>query len=563
MVRPREYGRADAAMETTLTLTSGQQAELRRHLFPDDGCEAVALILCGRRADPARHRLVARRVVPVPYDACSVRCPTRVTWSTGMLPPLLEEAARLGLALMKVHGHREPSDFSETDDKSDMALFPSVCAWTGNGPHGSAVMFADGRMIARTVDDCGRFTRVSSVNVVGDDLPFWPVGADESAVPEFGRRVAQTFGAGTYELLRRLRVAVIGCSGTGSPAVEQLARNSVGSLVLVDPDRVEAKNLNRILNATRADARNRRFKVDVLARAISKMGLGTVVETYPMSLFDARAIKAVASCDVVLGCMDSIDGRHLLNKLATFYLLPYFDLGVKIEADGCGRCRPGCRNRALLAAWGLKPPQPARLHHGAGPRRRHLPNRSGGVPLAAGPGLYPGDAGRPAGGDPAQFPRGQRRHQRAAGPSSPPIESIPMANMPCTGSASAMASTNTRATVSHVGCSPGTSVAATWNRCSNGPNSASEAGSNEHAEAGMVVVHRAAAAARRIRDRNREGVSRHARGRLHLSGRRRGGTVVRCPALSLRVRRPHSCEPAEGRSAAMAGQAPFHGNRYP
>ena len=286
--------------QTTLTLTSTQHAELHRHLFPDDGCEAVALILCGRRADPARHRLVARRVIPVPYEACSVRCPTRVTWSTGLLPPILEEAARLGLALIKVHGHGQVSDFSETDDKSDKALFPSVCAWTDNERHGSAVMFPDGCMIARTVDDCGRFGPFSSVNVVGDDLPFWPARADESAIPEFGRRVAQTFGAGTYELLRQLRVAVIGCSGTGSPAVEQLARNSVGTLVLVDPDRVEAKNLNRILNATRADARKRRFKVDVLARAISKMGLGTVVETYPMSLFDPSAIKAVASCDIVL-----------------------------------------------------------------------------------------------------------------------------------------------------------------------------------------------------------------------------------------------------------------------
>jgi hypothetical protein len=34
--------------------------------------------------------------------------------------------------------------------------------------------------------------------------------------------------------------------------------------------------------------------------------------------------------------MDSVDGRHLLNKLATFYALPYFDLGVKLEADGRG-----------------------------------------------------------------------------------------------------------------------------------------------------------------------------------------------------------------------------------
>ena len=78
--------------QTTLTLTWSQHAELLRHLFPDDGCEAVALILCGRRADPARHRLVARRVIPVPYDACSVRRPTRVTWSTGLLPPIAGES---------------------------------------------------------------------------------------------------------------------------------------------------------------------------------------------------------------------------------------------------------------------------------------------------------------------------------------------------------------------------------------------------------------------------------------------------------------------------------------
>ena len=322
--------------QTTLTLTSSQHAELLRHLFPDDGCEAVALILCGRRADPARHRLLARSVIPVPYDACSIRLPTRVTWSTSLLPPILEEAAQLGMAMIKVHGHRHPSDFSKTDDKSDKALFPSISAWTNTGPHGSAVVFPDGRMIGRTVDDCGRFSAFSSINVVGDDLPFWPTGAEHGAIPDSGRRVAQTFGAGTYELLRQLRVAVIGCSGTGSPVVEQLARNSVGALVLVDPDRVEAKNLNRILNSTRADVRNRRFKVDVLARAISKMGLGTMVETHPTSLFDPSAIKAVANCDVVFGCMDSIDGRHLLNKLATFYLLPYFDLGVKIEADGRG-----------------------------------------------------------------------------------------------------------------------------------------------------------------------------------------------------------------------------------
>ncbi len=38
----------------------------------------------------------------------------------------------------------------------------------------------------------------------------------------------------------------------------------------------------------------------------------------------------------VFGCMDSIDGRHILNKLSTAYLIPYIDVGVRLDADSKG-----------------------------------------------------------------------------------------------------------------------------------------------------------------------------------------------------------------------------------
>ena len=296
----------------------------------------------GRRRDGQRHRLLVRRIVPVPYDVCSLRLPDRVTWSTEVLPPILEEATRLGLAIVKIHGHRDYPRFSETDDESDSILFPSIYAWTDDGPHASAIMLGNGRIIGRVVDEFGKFHHLLSISVIGDDLSFWTSSTHSITVPEFGKRIAQTFGAGTYDCLRKLRIAVVGCSGTGSPVIEQLARNCVGTLVLVDPDHVEEKNLNRIFNATMEDARDRRLKVEVAARAISSMGLGTVVEKYPTSLFDPATVIAVANCDIVFGCMDSVDGRHLLNKLATFYLIPYFDLGVKLEADGNGSVNQVC-----------------------------------------------------------------------------------------------------------------------------------------------------------------------------------------------------------------------------
>src|SRR3546814_1251505 len=47
-------------------------------------------------------------------------------------------------------------------------------------------------------------------------------------------------------------------------------------------------------------------------------------------------VARLATCDVLFGCMDSIEGRDTLNRSSTFYTLPYFDLGVRIDADGSG-----------------------------------------------------------------------------------------------------------------------------------------------------------------------------------------------------------------------------------
>lgn len=241
------------------------------------------------------------------------------------------------MAILKIHSHPGGyADFSSVDDESDADLFQSIFGWTDSSfPHASAVMLPTGRMFGRAILPDGSFQPLDSILVPGDDLHFW-VPDGSSVVPSYAQRHAQLFGAGTTRRLREMSIAVVGCSGTGSPLIEQLARLGVGRLVLVDPDRVEEKNLNRILNATREDAYLKRPKVEVMARAIAAMGFGTELEIIAEDLASPRAVKAVAECDVVFGCMDGVEGRHLLNRLATYYVLPYFDMGIKLEADGNG-----------------------------------------------------------------------------------------------------------------------------------------------------------------------------------------------------------------------------------
>ena len=67
--------------------------------------------------------------------------------------------------------------------------------------------------------------------------------------------------------------------------------------------------------------------MEVLASALARMDLGTKVIPLQKNLATREAVLAAASADVLFGCVDSLEGRHLLNRLATFYCLPYFDVG--------------------------------------------------------------------------------------------------------------------------------------------------------------------------------------------------------------------------------------------
>jgi molybdopterin/thiamine biosynthesis adenylyltransferase len=81
-------------------------------------------------------------------------------------------------------------------------------------------------------------------------------------------------------------------------------RLGVGLLVLVDHDRVEEKNLSRILNSGKEDAYCGRPKVHVMGAGIARIGLGQELVLLQKNLATKEAVCAVAECDVVFGCMD-------------------------------------------------------------------------------------------------------------------------------------------------------------------------------------------------------------------------------------------------------------------
>ena len=323
---------------TSLSLSGDQHEHLNSFLFPGDEKEAVALLLCGRRCGKRRERLVVREIHGIPYDDCSERTAVRVTWPPDYIAPMLERAAEKGLSVVKVHSHPTGyTAFSPTDDEGDARLLPMIRGWVERDiAHGSVVMLPDGKMFGRVLRAGGALEHIDCINVVGDNLHFWYPKVRSADLPSFVASHAQIFGEGTIERLRRLSIAVVGASGTGSPVIEQLMRLGVGELVIVDDDQIEERNVNRILNSTMRHAAQKRCKVDVQADAIDRVGLNTRVIRIHRNLWNPEVVRAVAQCDVLFGCMDSKDGRFLLNSLATHYTLPYFDIGVRLLAVPSG-----------------------------------------------------------------------------------------------------------------------------------------------------------------------------------------------------------------------------------
>ena len=90
-------------------------------------------------------------------------------------------------------------------------------------------------------------------------------------------RTQLLLGQGGMERLFHARVAVFGVGGVGGYTVEALARSGVGTLDLIDDDRVCLTNLNRQILATRKTVGQ--YKVEAAQERIHEICPDTAVHT--------------------------------------------------------------------------------------------------------------------------------------------------------------------------------------------------------------------------------------------------------------------------------------------
>ena len=150
------------------------------------------------------------------------------------------------------------------------------------------------------------------------------------------RRSVEAWGIKGQELLGQLKVGIVGLGSVGALAAESMGRMGVRRLVLIDMDRVETHNLDRLINAGRCDIG--RYKVDVAAEHLERTASHPFQElvALPVSLRASNAYRSLADCDVILACADKPVARDLVNHLAVCHLIPAIDAGVALRNRGIG-----------------------------------------------------------------------------------------------------------------------------------------------------------------------------------------------------------------------------------
>ena len=131
------------------------------------------------------------------------------------------------------------------------------------------------------------------------------------------------------EKLSKARVAVFGIGGVGGYTVEALARSGVGTLDLIDDDKVCLTNINRQIIATHSTIGE--YKVDVMEKRIKDISPDTIVHKYTtFYLPESRDAFDFTKYDYIVDAIDTVTAKIDMICYAKSVKTPI------ISCMGCG-----------------------------------------------------------------------------------------------------------------------------------------------------------------------------------------------------------------------------------
>ncbi len=148
-------------------------------------------------------------------------------------------------------------------------------------------------------------------------IPLPKPGLSDSQLERYARHIIlrEVGGAGQAKLLAA-RVLVIGAGGLGSPLILYLAAAGVGTIGVVDFDRVSLSNLQRQIAHGTGDVG--RLKTDSVEDAVREINPEIALVPHAERLTAANALDLIGDYDLVADGSDNFATRFLVNDACFF-----------------------------------------------------------------------------------------------------------------------------------------------------------------------------------------------------------------------------------------------------
>lgn len=300
--------------------------------------ETAGVVLAGLSRTDAGLRLLAREVHWVPDGAYRRRTSRSLCiLSSGYVEALAraEETQTVPIWLHTHPGARAVPRRSEYDEKVDLELAETFRTRSGADVYASVVISPAERHVrfSGIVVDGSKTAALDRLYLVGSRWSLLPAddAPAEEQIPTMFDRQVRAFGGDLQRVLSTLRVAIVGCGGTGSAVAEQLVRLGIRTLDVIDPDDIVDSNVTRVYGSTPAAIGLP--KADVLAHHLRQIAPDGNIRPVRGTITDEEVARRLTACDLVFGCTDDNAGRLVLSRLAAYYLVPVIDVGVLLSSS--------------------------------------------------------------------------------------------------------------------------------------------------------------------------------------------------------------------------------------
>jgi len=138
--------------------------------------------------------------------------------------------------------------------------------------------------------------------------------------------VLRDVGKAGLKRIRAAKVVVIGIGGLGSISATKLTTLGVGHLRIVDPDIVDASNLQRQFLYREQDIG--KHKIPLAARRLQPLNPDVTIEPLQERLTEDTVDELVRGMDVIVDGLDRFAPRYIINRASVRLGIPYTFAGA-------------------------------------------------------------------------------------------------------------------------------------------------------------------------------------------------------------------------------------------